>query len=168
MIENLAPTAAAGDPSSSAGDVPTATMRTISSDECYRLMATQQIGRLGMVAGRYPLIFPVTFALDRGIIVIRTAPESTLASADHANVSFEVDQIDATSRSGWSVLIRGLAEHVTAEHSADLIAHTHATGVTPWAPGKREHWIRVIPHHITGRRIVPDEIPAWYEPPQDL
>src|SRR5581483_11023870 len=64
-----------------------------------------------------------------------------LAAADHANVTFEVDQIDERTRSGWSVLVRGLAEEVTSEHRTELIERTKATGVEPWAPGDRGHWM---------------------------
>ena len=140
-------------------------LRVISSDDCYRLLATQQIGRLGVNAEHYPLIFPVNYALDEaGVIVIRTNAGTKLAAADHANVTFEVDYIDQRTRSGWSVLVRGLAEEVTSEHRADLIERTKASGAEPWAPGHRGHWIRLIPHAISGRLIIPGELPPAFEP----
>jgi nitroimidazol reductase NimA-like FMN-containing flavoprotein (pyridoxamine 5'-phosphate oxidase superfamily) len=135
----------------------------IDGDECYRLLATQQIGRLGVNAEHYPLIFPVNYGIDHGVIVIRTGAGTKLAAADHANVTFEVDEIDQRNRSGWSVLVRGLAEEVTSAHRAELIGRTHATGVTPWAPGEHGHWLRLIPQHITGRRIVPGQLPPHFE-----
>ena len=139
-------------------------LQVLDADECLHLLGTHQIGRLGVNAEHYPLIFPVNYALDDGIIVIRTAPGTKLAAADHANVTFEVDDIDQRSRSGWSVLVRGLAEEVTSRHRAELIARTEATGVVPWAPGSHGHWIRLIPHAITGRRIIPGELPPAFEP----
>ncbi|MCO1656365.1 pyridoxamine 5'-phosphate oxidase family protein [Pseudonocardia sp. S2-4] len=81
-----------------------------------------------------------------------------MAAADHANVTFEVDEIDQRSRSGWSVLVRGLAEEITGAHRAELVERTTATGVTPWAPGEHGHWIRLIPQDIGGRRIVPGQL----------
>jgi hypothetical protein len=135
----------------------------LSADECYRLLRTQQIGRLGVNATHYPLIFPVNYALDRDVIVMRMAAGTKLAAADHANVSFEVDEIDQRTRSGWSVLVRGLAEEVTSAHRAELIARTEATGVTPWAPGEHGHWMRLIPQAISGRRIVPGQLPPAFE-----
>jgi len=126
-------------------------MQELSSDECYRLLATQQIGRLGVNAEHYPLIFPVNYALDSaGVIVVRTHPGTKLAAADHANVTFEVDEIDQWTRSGWSVLVRGLAEEV-------------ASGAQPWAPGEHGRWLRIIPHAVSGRRIVPGELPPPFE-----
>ncbi len=138
-------------------------LQTLSSDECYQLLATQEIGRLGVNAEHYPLIFPVNYGLDRGVVVVRTHPGTKLAAADHANVTFEVDHVDQASRTGWSVLIRGLAEEVTGAHQAELIERTHASGVQPWAPGEHGRWLRIIPHAISGRRIVPGELPPPFE-----
>jgi nitroimidazol reductase NimA-like FMN-containing flavoprotein (pyridoxamine 5'-phosphate oxidase superfamily) len=138
-------------------------LRELTAEECYLLLATQQVGRLGVNAEHYPLIFPVNYALDRGVVVIRTHPGTKLTAASHANVTFEVDQIDQLTRTGWSVLVRGLAEAVTAEHRAELIERTRASGVQPWAPGEHGHWLRLIPHAVTGRRIVPGELPPAFE-----
>ncbi|TWF75152.1 hypothetical protein FHX44_111036 [Pseudonocardia hierapolitana] len=138
-------------------------LQVLTADECYRLLATQQIGRLGVNAEHYPLIFPVNYALERDVIVMRMAPGTKLTAADHANVAFEVDEIDQHTRSGWSVLVRGLAEEVTPAHRAELIARTQGTGLTTWAPGEHGHWVRLIPQAISGRRIVPGRLPPPFE-----
>ncbi len=139
-------------------------LQNLSTDECMALLGTQQIGRLGVNAENYPLIFPVNYALDHGVIVIRTGTGTKLSKASHANVTFEVDDIDARTRSGWSVLVRGLAEEVTAEHREELIERTRAADPHPWAPGEHGHWLRLIPHAISGRRLVPGELPPIFEP----
>jgi hypothetical protein len=136
----------------------------LDADECYRLLATHEIGRLVVNAEQGPLVFPVNYALDRGVIVIRTHPGTKLTAAGHANVSFQVDEIDRRTRSGWSVLVRGLAEELTTAHGADLVGRTRGSGVQPWAPGQRERWMRIIPQGISGRRIVPGELPLPFEP----
>jgi nitroimidazol reductase NimA-like FMN-containing flavoprotein (pyridoxamine 5'-phosphate oxidase superfamily) len=140
-----------------AGSSPT--MNVLSSDECFQLLATHEIGRVGVLAGGYPLILPVNYRLDGTTVVIRTHQGTILQSAEHANVTFEVDDIDRGSRSGWSVLIRAQAEEVGEAHRADLVERTHQTGVEPWAPGAKDSWIRLITHEISGRRIVPGELP---------
>jgi hypothetical protein len=71
----------------------------------------------------------------------------------------QIDSIDEATRSGWSVWIRALAEEVTPEHRAELVERTNSSGVTPWAPGEHGSWLRLIPHAISGRRIVPGELP---------
>ncbi|MGY1830429.1 pyridoxamine 5'-phosphate oxidase family protein [Geodermatophilus sp. SYSU D01180] len=139
-------------------------LQEIPVEECHRLLATQEIGRLGVNAEHHPLIFPVNYAMDGTTIVIRTSPGTKLAAAEHANVSFEVDEIDRRTRSGWSVLVRGVAEVVGPEHRADLVARTRATGLEPWAPGEHGHWVRLIPTAVTGRRIVPGELPPAVDP----
>ncbi|HEY7815728.1 MAG TPA: hypothetical protein VIC62_20960, partial [Nakamurella sp.] len=58
----------------------------------------------------------------------------------------------------------GLAEEVGAEHRPELVARTQASGVTPWAPGEHGNWLRIIPQHISGRRIVPGELPPVLDP----
>jgi uncharacterized protein len=130
-------------------------MEALSGVECYRLLATQQVGRLGVDVGRYPLIFPVNYALDGDTILVRTRPDTALTAADYANVAFEVDAIDPRTSSGWSVLVRGLAEDVTATHRGESHKDTRACGPEPWPPGEHERWIRIVPHGVSGRRIVP-------------
>jgi uncharacterized protein len=143
---------------------PHPTLAELDADECYRLLATHEIGRLAVSAEHYPLVFPVNYALDRGVVVVRTHPGTKLTAAGHANVSFEVDEIDRRTRTGWSVLVRGLAEEVTGEHGAELIERTLASGARPWAPGVHGRWLRIIPQGISGRRIVPGELPPPFEP----
>lgn len=53
---------------------------------------------------------------------------------------------------------------MTSEHRDELIKRTKASGVEPWAPRHHGHWIRLIPHAISGRWIVPGELPPAFEP----
>lgn len=133
----------------------------LTSGECFQMLAARGIGRIGLIAGGYPLIIPVNYALDRDVVVIRTQPGSIVARAEHANVTFQVDEFNAANESGWSVLLRGQAESLTAQHSKPLVERTLGTDVRPWAPGDRNHWMRIIAHGISGRRIVPGEDLQW-------
>jgi nitroimidazol reductase NimA-like FMN-containing flavoprotein (pyridoxamine 5'-phosphate oxidase superfamily) len=142
-------------------ETPEPTLAVLSSQECHQLLGTRQFGRLGVIAEHYPLILPVNYAMDNGTVVIRSRRGLKLDSAQHANVTFQVDDIDETSRSGWSVLIRGQAEELTDDHSRQIIDRTHATGVQPWAPGDEFRWVRIITHGISGRRIKPGQSPDW-------
>jgi nitroimidazol reductase NimA-like FMN-containing flavoprotein (pyridoxamine 5'-phosphate oxidase superfamily) len=136
-----------------------ATLDAIPAEECYELLATHEFGRIGVNAEHYPLIIPVNYGMDGRTIVVRTHPGTMLAAAAHANVTFEVDEVDRRTRSGWSVLVRGLAEEVGDEHRAELVARTRGAGVQPWAPGEHGRWLRLIPHAVSGRRIVPGQLP---------
>ncbi len=131
----------------------------LQATECWRLIRTQQVGRLGVLAEHFPLILPVNFGLDGDVVVVRTAPGPLLWAADHANVCFQVDEIDVDSRSGWTVLVRGLAERVGDGHRPVVAARTARQASTPWAPGEREELLRIIPQRVEGRRIVAAELP---------
>jgi nitroimidazol reductase NimA-like FMN-containing flavoprotein (pyridoxamine 5'-phosphate oxidase superfamily) len=137
-------------------------MAELSVDECRALLASRQVGRLGVNAEHYPLIFIVNYGLDQDVVIIRTHPGMMLANADHANVTFEVDEIDSNTRSGWSVLVRGFAEEVTGAHRHELVSRTMERSVDPWAPGEFGHWLRLIPQQITGRWIVPGHLPPVF------
>jgi hypothetical protein len=61
-----------------------------------------------------------------------------------------VDEFDHEAHEGWSVLVQGPAHHLDSESErADAVA----AGVVPWPDGAREHFIRITPARITGRRI---------------
>jgi nitroimidazol reductase NimA-like FMN-containing flavoprotein (pyridoxamine 5'-phosphate oxidase superfamily) len=125
--------------------------------ECLQLIGAGGVGRLAY-NGRYgPAVLPVNYKLHEGAILFRTAQDSTIGEdlrtgIAHAEykVAFEIDQIDPQAREGWSVLVQGSAHHVDTE--AERAAVVNA-GVEPWPDGEREHFIRVIPTRITGRRI---------------
>ncbi len=131
--------------------------------ECWELLRTGQVGRLGVLSEHYPLILPVNYGLDGDIVVVRTAPGPLLWAADHANVCFQVDEIDLESRSGWTVLVRGLAERVGDGHRPAVVERTQRHSGTPWAPGDRDELLRIIPQRVEGRRIVPAEQAAYGE-----
>ncbi len=139
----------------------TVDMAALSSPDCYRLLAGGTVGRIGLVVDGYPLVIPVNYALDRDVVCVRTHPGSLVAGVDHANVSFEVDELHAADRTGWSVLVRGLAELVTPDHDAELADRTRSSGAAPWAPGDKNSWLRIIPHGISGRRIQHNGASGW-------
>jgi nitroimidazol reductase NimA-like FMN-containing flavoprotein (pyridoxamine 5'-phosphate oxidase superfamily) len=134
-----------------------AIMETLDEAECLRLVSLGVIGRLVYV-GRYDLtVLPVNYRLVNGSILFRTAQDSLtgedlrtgIAHADY-KVAFEVDQFDEAAREGWSVLIQGPAHHLDAE---DEQAAALTAGVEPWPSGDKDHFIRITPDRITGRRV---------------
>jgi len=133
------------------------------AEECRRLLATRQLGRIGLAGGPFPLILPVNYVLDGDAVVIRTDSPKISAAADHTRVAFEVDDVDERTRSGWSVLVQALAEEVTGARRDELVERLRAADGSPWAPGEHGHWIRLIPKVVTGRRIVPGRLPPPFE-----
>jgi nitroimidazol reductase NimA-like FMN-containing flavoprotein (pyridoxamine 5'-phosphate oxidase superfamily) len=120
-------------------------------------VAQHEVGRIAY-NGRYgPTVLPVNYRLYEDSVVFRTGQDSALdedlrtgiADAEY-KIAFEIDELDPGAREGWSVLIQGSAHHVTAEQERAAVART---GVSPWAGGTKELYMRIVPTRITGRRI---------------
>jgi uncharacterized protein len=123
----------------------------LSRDECMRLMGSVAVGRIVYTRQALPAVELVNFALDDGDIIIRTDAGGKLAAATRgAVVAFEADSVDDAGHAGWSVTIVGQARAVTEE--AEL-RHLERIALTPWAPGRRDHFIRISPVIVNGRRV---------------
>lgn len=137
-------------------DVDAATgIEMIDREECVRLLAGEEIGRVGFVNGSTPEILPVNYALDGEAVVFATASGSKLRCADRGAITFEVDHLDAATRSGWSVVIHGHAHEVTDLDAPRFVEAVRHLALHPWAPGERSHFIRIEPRVVTGRRVGP-------------
>lgn len=132
-----------------------AALLDLDAAECVDLLRGQEVGRLAVSDPRGPVVHPVNYAMVDDIIVVRLHTGTLLSAADGSNVSFQVDDINRVSHSGWSVLVHCLAEKVTPLHSPQQIDASQSSPSRPWAPGEREELLRLIPHSITGRRIRP-------------
>jgi nitroimidazol reductase NimA-like FMN-containing flavoprotein (pyridoxamine 5'-phosphate oxidase superfamily) len=133
----------------------------ISAGECWELLGTQGIGRVAVVVGHYPLVFPVNYMLDDRSVLFRTGAGTKLHSIHRSNVTFEVDSIDVAHHSGWSVLLKGVAQELSVVRHRSTVSRAELGGATPWAPGDRNHFIRIVADEITGRRIRPGELPPY-------
>jgi len=128
-------------------------LEIISREESLALLRTEVIGRVGVVSGDRPEIFPVNYAVCDDGVVFRTAAGTKLTGALDGPVVFEVDCIDADTRSGWSVVIHGRAEEVDGFMRPDQRQAFEALPVDPWADGPKEHLMRVVPTRMAGRRV---------------
>ena len=126
----------------------------IDRDEALELLARDQVGRLAVSEGGAPLILPVNYALDGSDLIFRTAPGTKLDAVHHATrAAFEIDEFDAATRSGWSVVVRGRLEEVTR---TDTERWERVQALPdPWAEGEREHVLALVPSSVTGRRVRP-------------
>jgi hypothetical protein len=123
----------------------------LTKQECFRLLAGQQLGRVVLVDDRGPLALPVNFVVDQHSVLFRSDAGTKLEVASRgAQVAFQVDGTDAATRAGWSVLVRGEAIEVT--DPAEL-ARVRELPLSPWAPGAKTRYVRILPTALTGRRI---------------
>ena len=131
---------------------PGPTIQALSWEECLQVLGQEEVGRLAVVLGQQPLIFPVNYALDGEMVVFRTDTGTKLATASLSRVAFEVDQLDRERRTATSVVVQGVGQEVTSDFSR-LFDHFRELDLDPWAPGERARWVRILPREITGRRV---------------
>jgi nitroimidazol reductase NimA-like FMN-containing flavoprotein (pyridoxamine 5'-phosphate oxidase superfamily) len=118
-------------------------------EECLLLLRWESVGRLAVGRdGFAPVVVPVNFVLDGDTILFRTDVGDTTMRLFESPASFQVDRFDWYRRIGWSVLIQGNAQLLTADEADAL-----DTEVLPWAPGERELVVRIVPESISGRRV---------------
>ena len=124
----------------------------LTRSECFGLLAAGNLGRVAVVDDRGPVVFPVSFVLDRHTVVFRTEPGTKLCAARQGSlVCLEADGTDAAGRTGWSVIVRGEITEVTDPAELDRL---RALPLRAQAPGARGHFVRILPATLTGRRIV--------------
>jgi uncharacterized protein len=128
-----------------------AALRSLSRDECFRLLASVSVGRIIYTRQALPAVELVNFALDNGDIIVKTDHGGKLAAATRgAVVAFEADSVDQARQAGWSVTVIGHSHEVT---DPDEIVRLERLGLSSWAPGEREHFIRISPGLLNGRRL---------------
>jgi hypothetical protein len=129
---------------------------------CWALLRTVAVGRLAVVVDAEPEILPVNYLVDHGSIVFRTADGTKLTAAlGQGSVAFESDGFDADTAEAWSVLLRGRAEEI--RDLDDLVAAS-LLPLAPWHGGPKHRFVRIVPHHISGRRFVVVDPSVWHNP----
>jgi nitroimidazol reductase NimA-like FMN-containing flavoprotein (pyridoxamine 5'-phosphate oxidase superfamily) len=126
-------------------------LAVLSVEECLDLLAHGQIGRVAYTERALPVVTPVTYAMDGSRLLFRTREGGhLLRCVENAVVAFEVDEFDAESRSGWSVLVTGVARRL--HDRSELVAST-PRAPEPWVGGVRPAIVEITPGLISGRRI---------------
>jgi uncharacterized protein len=127
-------------------------IEALDREECTRLLERQTVGRLAVVDNGRPVILPINYVLADDHIVFRTAEGTKLdAVARRGPVAFEIDQTDPVYETGWSVLVRGEAEHVIDE---SVLERLRALPLRSWSSHEKSNWVRIRLDDVTGRRIV--------------
>ncbi len=136
-------------------------MLDVPREECLRLLASHTFGRLAVSMGeRAPVLRPVNYLFDEPSqsVVFRTAVGSGFhALLRSAEATFEIDGIEEHARTGWSVILSGVADEVT---NPNEISRLDGLALDSWAPGDKAHWMRIRALTVSGRRIVlpPEEV----------
>lgn len=121
-------------------------LEELSREECLALLSAHSVGRIAVVAdGGLPFVVPVNYQLAGEVVVFRTDAGTKLDALYRHPVAFQIDSIDPLHRTGWSVLVQGVA-HEAVPHEL------RSVDVEPWL-GPKQYWIQVVPRFISGRRI---------------
>jgi uncharacterized protein len=122
----------------------------LTRDGCLRLLGTATVGRIVFTEAAMPAVEPVAYLVDGEEVVFEVAHGGTVAAATrNAVVGFQVDSIDPTTDTGWSVLGIGKAyEVVDPDRRAAHLEHYAGRG-------RAGTWLVVaVPmEQLSGRRL---------------
>jgi nitroimidazol reductase NimA-like FMN-containing flavoprotein (pyridoxamine 5'-phosphate oxidase superfamily) len=128
----------------------------IGRTECWDLLRSTSVGRIGYRLRSRTRIVPVNYVVDGTRIVFRTAEGSKFfALKVEDEVALQTDRYDEDN--AWSVLANGTAREITDEPGvADIVA-----GLSPWVPTTKEHVFAIEVDKVRGRRFRLDRSPDW-------
>lgn len=128
-------------------------IRTLSDQECWGLLATTTVGRVAFVASTGQQLLPVNFQFLDGRVYFQTSPQSILAELALGldDVAFSVEYREELLQTGWSVVISGSSSIV--EDPSELEEVLSVERLHPWAPGDRSLVIALTPLGISGRKV---------------
>ncbi len=130
----------------------TAQLEELTEQECLDLLRRHAVGRIVFVVDGQPMALPVNYVLQDTTVAFRTDPGSKLDGANLGRVALEIDDVDASTREGWSVLVTGVGRDVTGAID-EWSERVQAQHLTPWAAGERRHWVAISSPTFSGRRI---------------
>jgi uncharacterized protein len=128
-------------------------VRTLTTEECYRLLATVQLGRLALSRQALPVVLPVSSVLhDRRIVIQTTGGPILQAARSVPVVAFEADDIEPCTYAGWSVVVTGQMRVVTDSAARRIYENSLAF---PTITSKHRQFLTVTPRLVTGLRRLP-------------
>ena len=131
---------------------PAADYEVLSREECLRLLGEHEVGRLGFVVGDQPIVLPVNYMLDDETVVVRTDLGAKAANVPFHRVAFEIDEVSVGLEEGWSVLVQGVGQDISTgvDPTSERL---RSLPLSPWAPGPKAHWLRIVATEVSGRRL---------------
>lgn len=85
-------------------------------------------------------------------MLVHTDFGTKLSGGTFAHAAFEIDDFDPTARSGWSVLVQGMAHDIT-DAVDPTSEHLHTVQFSAWAPGTKPRLLRIEATTVAGRRF---------------
>jgi hypothetical protein len=124
----------------------------LDSVEAMRLLSSVGYGRVVFTLNALPAIRPVNHLLDEDRVIIRTRLTASISAAVRSGggvvVAYEADSIDPQTRTGWSVVVTGLAHTLT--DTDEVLRYEQL--LHPWV-NHADTVVAIEPKIITGFRI---------------
>jgi hypothetical protein len=118
---------------------------------CLEYLSAGGLGRVAVNVGALPAILPVQFALDEERVVFSVGVGTVLHNATRdAVVAFESDGVEPDGRRQWSVLVTGIARHLT-DGDPPGRSGVVAEG---WAHAGASAMVAISTEYLSGRRTV--------------
>ncbi|WP_315986662.1 pyridoxamine 5'-phosphate oxidase family protein [Streptomyces sp. STR69] len=119
----------------------------MSHDEALKLLGSVRLGRVAFTDRALPAIRPVSHVMDEGDFIVRTQGGSALSNRAPASevAAYEADEIDPTTRTGWSVVVTGTATRVA--DAGDLARYERLP--TPWIDTETGQVVRIRPEIVS-------------------
>ena len=126
-------------------------LQVLPEAECLELLAGARVGRVVVSIDAMPAALPVNYTMIGREIYFRTAAGTKLSAAvNRTVVAFQVDDFDAASAAGWSVLVVGPARLVTDPGERALLDRA---GIHSWVVADPPHYVAIGMDRVTGRRL---------------
>lgn len=133
--------------------------------QCWELLRGVSVGRLAVWVEDHPDIFPINYKVDHGTLVFRTGEGTKLHSGlSETPVALEADGVNPDTGVAWSVVVKGQAVAIKLTQE---ILDTVGLLLFPWQAGRKDHFIRIVPTSITGRRFTITPPLTWWSPLDD-
>lgn len=126
----------------------------LSRAEALYLLASVPVGRLVFTHQALPAIRPVNHLVEGEMVVIGLTAGSAIAASSGAGgtvVAYEADSLDPAERSGWTVIVVGLAR---LETDSDAVLR-YRTRLRPWLAGAMTDVLTISSEIVTGYRLIP-------------
>ncbi len=139
----------------------TATTPTQALDEAqsWQFLTEHRIGRLAIVIGGEPDIFPVNYVVDGRSIVFRTAEGSKMLARRAGRPDAPSRSTSGTARGrGQRAGARAAREPTRADQSVEQLP------LTPWVATLKAHWVRLDVDEIAGRAFAFGPEPEDFHP----
>jgi nitroimidazol reductase NimA-like FMN-containing flavoprotein (pyridoxamine 5'-phosphate oxidase superfamily) len=123
-------------------------LHELSRAEALRRLGSVPFGRVVFTRRALPAIRPVNHVMLDGLVLICSEEGTAIAGAarDGTVVAYEADEISPAERTGWSVVVTGVARIVADREEA---ARCHEA-MDPWLAGQLGVVIQIEPQIVTG------------------